>query len=77
VVFEGPFDELVQKVRGDQLVDVRTREVHREWLEVGEHEWRCMSCASSHLHIRYDTILRPEVVRVEQSEEQLGVFARA
>ena len=38
VVFKCPLDELVKKVGGNQLVDICTREVHREWLEVGERE---------------------------------------
>jgi len=36
VVFKCPFDELVKEVRGDQLIDIRAREVDCEWLGSGE-----------------------------------------
>jgi len=33
VVFESPFDNLVEEIGGEHLVDVRTRKVIGEWLK--------------------------------------------
>jgi hypothetical protein len=32
MVFERPFDGLVEKVRGEELINIRSWEVGREWL---------------------------------------------
>ena len=37
MIFERPLDELVEKIGGDQFVDICTGKVHCEWLGSGEY----------------------------------------
>ena len=48
VVFKCSLDELVEEIRGDQLIDICTGEVHRERLRSGEY---------LELHVGYATLL--------------------